>query len=567
MKTQVKNCYFLITKNIIIITLTFAAILLNCAEIASPPGGEEDKKKPFLISSEPPNGEVNVPLGNRIILSFSERVIKTSGRSIFISPRPLDEPKIKWKNEQVEIIFADSFQANETYIISLSSGITDLRKNNLDSAGIIAFSTGPTLDTGIISGTVYQDSKPRGGLVVALYDQSLVSDSTVYDNLYPSYYTQSNSEGQFKFEYLPSKEFRLIAFEDKNKDEFFNPERESFALTDRPIKVGGNINIDNLSLSLSSQDTTKPGIISASFTSENLLKIRLTKPIEVKNIAGNPKLATIVLLNDSSVSYSAQSLFEDDDKPASNLNLYFGILDEGTYNIDLIYDTTKPALKYENIILKKTEDKTPPSVISFQPEKSPVLTDSLKIKLKFSEPLNRESIKNSTFKISKGSDTLQSVQADWLDDFRIKINSPEFSAGESYKLIVTDFELMDQAGNVVGDSLREYTFSTIDSNTLGSISGEVNVQIPQKENDPVILTLTNIDKKTDYKLKVTNHNFKLDVLSGSYIMVAHVDSDNNNEFANGSIKPFRYAETIANFPDTIKVRARFETTGIIFDIK
>ena len=162
MKTQVENCYSLITTNIIIITLTFAAILLNCAEVASPPGGEEDKKKPFLISSEPPNGEVNVPLGNRIILSFSERVLKASGRSIFISPRPLDEPKIKWKNEQVEIIFADSFQANETYIISLSSGITDLRKNNLDSAGTIAFSTGPTLDTGIISGTVYQDSKPEG---------------------------------------------------------------------------------------------------------------------------------------------------------------------------------------------------------------------------------------------------------------------------------------------------------------------------------------------------------------------------------------------------------------------
>ena len=479
----------------------------------------------------------------------------------------MDEPKIKWKNEQVEIIFADSFQANETYIISLSSGITDLRKNNLDSAGTIAFSTGSTLDTGIINGTVYQDSKPRGGLVVALYDQSLVSDSVVYDSLYPSYYTQSNSEGNFKFEYLPSKEFRLIAFEDKNKDEFFNPERESFALTDRQIEVGGNINIDNLSLSLTSQDTTKPGIISASFTSENLLKIRLSKSIEIKKITGNPKLAIIALHNDSSVFYSAQSLFEDDDKPASNLNIYFGILEEGTYNLDLTYDTTKPDLKYENIIYKKTEDKTTPSVISFQPEKSPVLADSLNIKLKFSEPLNRESITNTTFKISKGSDTLQSVQADWLDDFRLKINSPEFSAGGNYKLIVTEFELMDRAGNVVGDSLREYTFSTIDSNTMGSISGEVKVQITQKENDPVILTLTNIDKKTDYKVKITNQKFKLDVLSGSYIMSAHVDSDNNNEFANGSIKPFRYAETIANFPDTIKVRARFETTGIIFDIK
>lgn len=566
MKTLVNNCYSLVSKNIIIITLTFAAILISCAEVAPPPGGEEDKNKPFLISSIPPNGEVNVPLGNRIVLSFSESVLKAQGRSVFISPRPVDEPEIKWNNNQVEIIFSDSFQVNETYIISLSSGITDLRKNNLDSTGTIAFSTGPTLDTGIISGTVYHNSKPRGGLVVALYDQSLESDSVVYDSLYPTYYTQTNPEGQFKFEYLPSKKFRLIAFEDKNKDEFLNPERESFALTDRPIEVGGSMNIDNLSLSLMSQDTTKPGILSASFTSESLLKIRLSKPISIKNIAVSPNMVTIALQGDSN-SYSAISLFEDDDEPVSNLNLYFGDLEEGAYGINLIYDTTKPSLKYDNVVLKKVEDKTSPSIINFQPEKSPVMHDSLKIQLKFSEPLKRESITNSTFKISEGSDTLQSVQLNWIDNFRLQINSPEFTAGENYKLIVTEFELMDLAGQVVGDSLREYTFSTIDSNTLGSISGEVVVQIPQKGNDPVNLTLTNIDNKTDYKLKVTNNKFKLDVISGRYIMSAHIDSDNDNEFGNGSIKPFKYAETIANFSDTIKVRARFETTGIIFDIK
>ncbi len=567
MKNLVNQFSSFLNQNIIIISLIYIVLLISCAEIAPPPGGEEDKTKPFLISSNPTDGKVNVPIGNRIVLNFSEKVLKASGKSIFISPRPVEEPEIKWKNEEVEIIFSDSFKVNETYIISLSSGIADLRKNTLDSTGIIAFSTGPTLDTGRISGIVFQNDKPRGKLVVALYDELLLSDTTLYDSLYPTYYSQTNSEGEFSFEYLPQKRFRLIAFEDKNKDEYFNPSRESFAITDRPIQVGGNIDLENLSLSLTSEDTTKPGILSAVYTSDNLLKIRLSKPIKSGNISNNPGLISLTLENDSLNVVKCKSLLEEADNTAANLTLYAGVLEEGSYNINFSYDTSMPSISYENVIIKKTEDQTPPAIISFHPGKDPVLLDSLNITLKLSEPLNKNIITNSTFTIFNDNDTLKDVQSNWVDDFRIRVNSPSIGAGESYKLVVTEFELADNAGLVVGDSLIEYSFSTVDSVTLGSISGEVNITVSGKEDDPVILTLTNIDKKSDYKINVSNRIFNVAVVSGSYILSAHIDSDNNKEFTSGSVKPFKYSETITNYPDTVKVRARFETTGIIFDIK
>jgi len=567
MKTLTNRSFSFITKIILTITIIFTVLMISCAEVAPPPGGEEDKSKPLLISSDPPNGMVNVPLGNVITLYFSENILPATGRSVFISPRPIEEPKIKWKKEKIEIFFSDSFKVNETYIISLSSGIKDLRNNTLDSTGIIAFSTGPTLDTGIVRGTLFQNSKPRGGLFVALYDEQILSDSVTYDSLYPTYFTQTNSEGIFSFEYLPSKNFRLIAFEDKNKDEYFNPLRESFAVTDRPVQVGGAINLEDLSLSMTTQDTTKLGILSASLTTDNLLKIRFSKPIDIKAIAKNPELVILNSVDDSSKLFKCKSLLEEPDIPIANIILYHGILDEGNYNINLTYDSTKPSLKYEGVTVTKVEDKTPPSIISFQPEKSPVLLEDLDIQLKFSELLKRDAITNSTFIISTGDDTLQTALSEWIDDFRLKINNPDFNAGKSYKLVVTEFELMDQAGQVVGDSLSDYSFSTIDSNSLGSISGEVRISIPIKEDAPVILTLTNISKKTEYKLHVTDKTFNIDVLSGSYLLSAHVDSNNDDEFDNGSVNPHRYAETLANYPDTIKVRARFETTGIIFDIK
>jgi len=89
MKTLTNRSFSFITKIILTITIIFTVLLISCAEVAPPPGGEEDKSKPLLISSDPPNGMVNVPLGNVITLYFSENILPATGRSGFISPLPI----------------------------------------------------------------------------------------------------------------------------------------------------------------------------------------------------------------------------------------------------------------------------------------------------------------------------------------------------------------------------------------------------------------------------------------------------------------------------------------------
>ena len=557
---SVKYRYFLI----LVIVIVF---LLGCAEIKPPPGGPVDKTKPALIQSIPADGSVNVPIDNKIELVFSEKVVPPStGKSIFISPRPPKAPKIKWKGERVIVILLDSFRTNETYIVSASSAITDLRGNKLDSTGILAFSTGPQIDTGIVSGQVLTGNTPRVGMLVGLYHAEDITDSTKFDSLYPVYLVQTSSNGQFRFRYLPSKKFQLIAFDDKNHNELFNPLREEFAVSDRLIDIGGDITLDNLLLSTTSQDTLLPEILSVTYTSNSLMHVRFTRPISVELLKKEPSRIQLSNQQNKTEITSAIDILETD-TAVSSIMVNFGNVTPGVYTISIPYDTTQPTLTYPDVIVERKEDKASPTVVAFSPDKSPVLLNRLHLQLTFSEPLDTAKFTDETLVLWDEQDNPLPLTREWKDNFRLGLFSPDIKEGMSYRLTVTEFELADNAGNVVGDSLREYTFSIYDSKSFGSISGTIAVDIPGKQDVPVVLHCIKTDNNEDYSIVVRDTTFSVDVPSGKYMLSGFLDSDGNNKRGNGSVIPFRLAETQVLFPDTIHVRARFETAGILMEFK
>lgn len=549
---------------------TFVLLILgSCAEVAPPPGGEADKASPVLTGSIPDDGAVNVNPGNSVWLFFSERVVEPrSGKAVFISPRQAKEPKLKWKSDRLEITFSAKFQANETYIISLSADIADLRGNKLDSSTVIAFSTGPTIDSGCVAGYVYSKDKPASGLMVALYPADLFEDSTVvFDSLYPEYVTQSNKEGSFAFHYLPSREYCLVGFGDKNRNERFNPTREPFALSDRPIIVGGETPLDDLQLILTTQDTATSEIISAAFTSDRLLKVRFSREISLNLLRQSPSNLMLRGQEDTDRVLIAKSFLESDTARTSVLNCHFDSLREGTYDLELTYDISKPTIYYRSIEVKPVEDKNPPTVVSFYPNTSPKFVDEIQIQAVFSEPLDTTRITDGTFILQEKPDTQVPVGREWQDAFHLLLHPTQLKEGMSYTLAITEFEIADIAGNVLGDSLREYSFSSLDSDSLGSISGETVIQIAGERDRPVVLSFKRVGTKQIFHLPVSARKFAIDVPSGKYLLSGFIDSDLDGKKGNGSIYPFRLAETSASFQDTVSVRARFETAGVYFEFK
>jgi hypothetical protein len=542
-------------------------LFLACAQIENPPGGEVDKTGPVFLRSEPANGAVNVPEGNSVTIYFSKDITApAAGQGLYISPRPPENPKVKWKSDHVVITFREQFKSGETYVVTVPSGLTDLHSNRMDSSFTVAFSTGPHLDSGLVAGHVFQDANPASGVTVALYDLASLKDSIPYDSIYPDYITMSGKTGDFALRNLPPKEFRLIAFIDKNRNGRFSPTHEPFALPDRPIKIG-EAALDNLVLGMTSYDTTKPEILAATFTQDHLVRIRLSKQIPLELLKTQPASFMLRLLSDTNVTHPSMGFAQSNEEESSTLDFWCGNLPEGLYRGELTYSSERPALVAESLKVSPAADKAPPQVAGWLPLTVPLFVRDVKVALFFSEPIDTSKISPDAFSLWQGADNQLSMSHIWEDPFHLYFKPEKLAAGASYRLQVTEFDIFDLSGNKLGDTLRDYRFSTLNVDSLGSISGDILVRIRSKASAPVVLSFNNIGSRQKYPLTVTGTAFKIDVPAGKYLLSGFIDSNNNGKRDLGTIFPYEYAETAASYPDTIAVRARFETAGAEFEFK
>ncbi|UCD63838.1 MAG: Ig-like domain-containing protein [Candidatus Zixiibacteriota bacterium] len=542
-------------------------IVVTCAEVGPPPGGEEDRTAPFMVGSDPAGGATGVSPGNTVVIHFSERVVKPRAKkAVFISPRPEQEPELKWKSDRLIIKFADSFKTDQTYIVSLSSDIKDLRNNPLDSILFIAFSTGPTIDSGAASGDVLDDGKPRAGVLVALYDTLPADDTLPIDSVYPRYLTQSNKSGQFAFQYLPARSYYMVAFDDRTRDERFNPGREAYGVPDRPINLSAAKPLGNLRLTLNFEDTTTVSILSASYTADRLVRVRLSREIELQLLAAEPAGLALFPVSDSSKIMTASALLEPDLTAASTLNFYVGSLEPGAYRVMMSYAPDRPVLNFDSLVVAEREDAEPPTM-NFEPDSRPQFAERLLIQASFSEVLDTNVWADNTFMLFDEAGERLPLAYGWHDPLRLRFSSSAIGPGRRLLLRMTEFELADPAGNVIGDSLAEYTIVTISGDSVGTVAGRVDIALPQLEGVPVILTFEEVESKQTFTLPVSGEDFNIELPAGKYLLSGFADSDSSGTRGLGSVDPYRYSETEAVHPDTVAVRARFETAGVIFKIE
>jgi len=539
--------------------------------VAAPPGGEEDKAGPRLIEAYPANGSTQVPPGNEVRLKFNEYIVKPqSGRAVFISPRPEDEPKIKWGSDHITIKFAEPFRQNTTYNVSVSSDITDLRNNRLDSSLAIAFSTGLLLDPGRLGGRIVAASgDAQSGMLVGLYNEDQLNDSIAYDSVFPAYLTQANADGRFSFEYLPERTYRLIAFKEVLKNERFNPAREVFAVPDRPIDVAGELTLDSLRLTLNTgvADTSLPEIVAATYTPNAMLRIRLSRAIPLVFLSAGPAGMLLLEDGDSTRARGSKAFLERGREESSSITAWFGPLDSGRYDLRLNWIDRGPALVFESIEVAPSVDEAPPSVDLFEPDGGTHFVDDIAIRAVFSEPLDTSAMTGATVTLLDADGETTPLALRWTDPLTLHMVPESLVGGKTYRVVLTEFELTDLSGNVLGDTLREYRFSTYDPEDLGSVSGSVAITVPGHEDDPVMLSLKRVDGNGSLAQPVFGKRFSIEAPAGKYFLEGFADADSNGVRGLGSVSPYRFAEPSARFPDTITVRSRFETSGISFQIR
>lgn len=543
------------------------AVFSSCAEIRPPSGGPPDKTPPKMVSSIPASGETGVSGEAKVRIRFSESIQAGAGTQVFISPKPSRKPKVKWHGSELSVELPEPLATNQTYVIQVSSATADLRGNKLDSSVIIAFTTGTTIDSGVIAGTVTQNGSPVANTAVALYGLRSDTSTIAFDSVNADYMTATNQKGAFEFRFLPKRLFRLIAFTDKNRNELFNPKTEPYGLPDRPVNLGDSLDLTNLLMELVTVDTATPQILSALYTQNKVVRLRLTKDIPLAYLKTNPENAVLVDSATNEIRYRARTFAENLDSVATSLTILFGEVADGNYQLRITYDTLFPSLVSPRVSVKGATDKEPPTVLSWRPGDKSLFVPAINLGLAFSEPIDSVSPVAGTLVLTENEKDTVAYATRWSDPFHLNILPEKLSPGAKYRLVMYGAGILDRAGNSIADSLTSYRFSTLSEDSLGSVTGSIIVDVPGREADPVVLLMNDLKRKTKYRWSIGSREFQFDLPAGKYQLSGFVDSDHNGLRSPGTLTPFRLAESSATYPDTISVRARFETAEVEFRIK
>ncbi|MFM2439621.1 MAG: hypothetical protein RLZ16_619 [Bacteroidota bacterium] len=183
--------------------------LVSCANIVPPSGGPRDSIPPYLLVAKPKDSAVNVQ-PKEIWLAFNEYITTTSiQENVIVSPSLKNNPLISSKLNVLRIRIADTLLPNTTYSLQFGNAIKDVNEGNIAENYTYAFSTGNTLDTGSLGGTIQLAETGRfdSTLLVVLHPAG--EDTAIYKNK-PLYYTRLNKQGKFKFSFLPNKAFTIF---------------------------------------------------------------------------------------------------------------------------------------------------------------------------------------------------------------------------------------------------------------------------------------------------------------------------------------------------------------------
>lgn len=223
----------------ILFALSVAVLFVQCASIAQPQGGPRDSLPPLIISTMPMQRAVDFH-GKRITLDFNEYVALRDQQKEFLMSPPSPtgkKPTLTIKGRSIVVDFEEQPDSNTTYRLDFGNSIADNNEGNRLGNYAFVFSTGPGIDTLIMSGLVV-DAQTRDSVIGALLffydaraDSVKNSDSTVF-KARPDAIFRTDSSGLFLADILRDKDYRVYAVLDKNGNQKYEAGTDYIGMLD-----------------------------------------------------------------------------------------------------------------------------------------------------------------------------------------------------------------------------------------------------------------------------------------------------------------------------------------------
>lgn len=209
--------------------------LQGCANMVPPSGGPRDSIPAYRIAAKPKDSSLNIS-PKEIVIAFNEFITTQSlQENLIISPSLKNTPLIDAKLNMLRIRINDTLLKNTTYSLQFGEAIKDVNEGNITKNFTFVFSTGSTLDTGTLSGSVRvaETGEIDSTLIVVLHPTN--TDSAIYKDK-PLYYTRINGKGKFEFKFLPYSNFDLFVLpNDYNKK--YDDSTKMFGYVDKSIQI------------------------------------------------------------------------------------------------------------------------------------------------------------------------------------------------------------------------------------------------------------------------------------------------------------------------------------------
>ncbi|MFN4111400.1 MAG: Ig-like domain-containing protein [Ignavibacteria bacterium] len=535
--------------------LLLILIFSGCANQLPPGGGTIDKESPSVIKTFPESGTLNYNK-NYVEFEFNEYINKRSVlNSIFISPYFKEDIEIKWAGKRMRIIFPEKLKADKTYVVTLGTDITDLRGNKLAETTSLRFSTGDKIDDGVIEGKIFDD-KPDGVMIFFYLIDSL-NQKVKYDSVKPDFVCQSSKEGGFSILGLPNGIFRIIAVQDQMKNFLFDINEDKIGLPVKDYILSDTLKkISNVFFELIKIDTIKPLVNSVKFEDLNHIKVNFNEPIDLNSISLDNFLITDTLtkrfnlIGFFSLEKNTITLVSETLNPNRNYLIEIsGVRDLAGNEVD----KTKLDFYSEEtrdttaINLRNLECNFSTNVMEYF---NPVCTLYFNDLVRMDDFINASSI----------LDTLGSkfkFQISRTDSSNFILKFPQVNQNDKLLLRINFGLLKDLAGNLV-DTIVTKTLETNSESDYGSISGVIkNWNMIHNLN----LEVKSVNKKKSYKVNLEGDKYQIkNILPGSYLLKLSMPEIDSHK---GRLK---FSPTFIYYQDTIKVKSRWPTTDVNFDV-
>ncbi len=535
--------------------------------------GPLDTVPPTIIGTFPTQNATCVRPG-KITLEFSEYVDRNSVQdAIFISPY-VGSLEYSWSGTEVDITFSDSLRANTTYVVTVGTDVVDLNnQNRMAQAYTLAFSTGDSIDHGIIAGKVV-NPKPEGILLFAYRLDSIQIDTLNPIHTRPDFITQTGKGGNFSLQNIPNGSYRLLAVRDEIRNYLYDPGMDEYGVPFKDIHLDKqNRLIGNVLLQMSKEDTTHLGLMFAQSRDNRHVSLRFNKA-----------------LNRFSVHTGAFEIIDSLSNEMVTVRDWFS-QSQQLSSLILVTDTLRAGAKYmvgvsalraeagdslfapqRDIFFEASagRDTLRPRIQHFMPgDSTRNVPFSLSLELQFDDAVLRDSLEKG-FTLLDSNKVRVEGAFEWLHGATVSYKPLRpLRSAEWYTAELRGKSVIDYAGNVMRDSVVRHRFRTVNALQLSSISGVVVDSTNEKGDFVILATEVSVSVAPTYMAvaDATGAFIIQNLPEGKYLLQTFRDREGKRIYSPGKPYPYQPAARFAVYPDTVKLRARWPLEGMKIELK